>query len=177
MPSPSETPPSAPRDLPPGGGPLARLHLLAGDALIRASGLFRPSLTLGVRLAAFDADGRVFLVRHSYLPGWHLPGGSVEAGETARQAALREAREEGGLEVSGEPALLNLYHHRTTGRRDQIAVFVAQGARRSEGAAAGGLEIRAAGFYPVAALPEGTSPATRARIAEALGEAVPGDHW
>ena len=173
----SEPVPSNPRDLPPGGGPLARLHLWAGDTLIRAAGLLRPPLTLGVRLAAFDEDGRVFLVRHSYRPGWHLPGGAVEAGETARQAAVREAREEGGIEVTSEPELLHLYHHRTTGRRDHIAVFVAQGARQAPGGAADGLEIREAGFYPTAALPEGTSRATRSRIAEALGEAAPGDHW
>ena len=35
-------------------------------------------MTLGVRAAAFDEGGRVFLVRHSYVPGWHMPGGGVE---------------------------------------------------------------------------------------------------
>ncbi len=38
-------------------------------------------MTLGVRAACFDDAGRVFLVRHSYLPGWHLPGGGLDRNE------------------------------------------------------------------------------------------------
>ena len=166
----------APRDLPPGGAALARLRLRAGDALIWGRGLFRAPLRLGVRLAAFDAAGRVFLVRHSYLPGWHLPGGAVEAGETARAAAAREAREEGGLILDAPPAFLHLYHHPTTGRLDHIALFVARDARRADGAARS-LEIREAGFFAPEALPEATTIATQARIAEARGEAPPCDLW
>ena len=60
------------------------LHLRAGDAAIRMANLFRPRLSLGVRLVVLDAEGRVFLVRHSYLPGSHLPGGAVDPGESFR---------------------------------------------------------------------------------------------
>lgn len=165
-----------PRDLAPAAGRRARLHLWAGDALIRAAGLFRAPLRFGVRLVAFDGQGRVFLVRHSYLPGWHLPGGAVEIGETAREAVRREAREEGGLILDAPPALLNVYHHATTGRQDHVAVFVATDARRS-GDAGQGLEIREAGFFDPEAPPEGTTRATRARIAEARRAAPPDDRW
>ena len=37
--------------------------------------LFRP-ITAGVRILCADQANRVLLVRHSYLPGWHLPGGA-----------------------------------------------------------------------------------------------------
>jgi ADP-ribose pyrophosphatase YjhB (NUDIX family) len=166
-----------PRDLARAAGALARVQLFAGDALIRGAAMFRPPLMLGVRLVAFDAEGRVFLVRHRYLPGWHLPGGAVEAGETTRAAVLREAREEGGLEIDGEPRLLGLYFHRTTGRRDHVAVFVARGARRRAGGGQAGLEISEAGFFEPARLPEETTEATRARIREALGAALPSELW
>ena len=62
--------------------------------------IFTRGMTLGVRAACFDQQGRVFLVRHTYLPGWHLPGGGVERDETALQALAKEIREEGNLKAT-----------------------------------------------------------------------------
>ena len=57
----------------------------------------------GVRVAVFDEAGRVLLVRHHYEAEgkdiWMLPGGAAEAGETSRDAAIREVLEETGLIV------------------------------------------------------------------------------
>src|SRR5262249_61670958 len=64
---------------------------------------FTRSLTLGVRAVVIDAGGKVFLVRHSYVSGWHLPGGGVERGETLVQALARELSEEGNIEVVDAP--------------------------------------------------------------------------
>jgi ADP-ribose pyrophosphatase YjhB (NUDIX family) len=167
--------PSPRRDLPPGQGLLRRAHLLFGDLLILAVGQIRPPFRLGVRLLAFDDAGRVFLVRHSYIPGWHLPGGGVERGETTRHAVTREAEEEGGLRLCAPPDLFGLYLHPTTARLDHIAVFLAHGVTREEETGQGA-EIRGAEFFPPDALPEGASLATRARIIEALG-GPRSDHW
>src|ERR1700704_7126288 len=58
---------------------------------------FARGMTLGVRAVVLDADNRVFLVEHSYVAGWHLPGGGVEVGESFRDALGRELIEEGGI--------------------------------------------------------------------------------
>lgn len=137
--------------------------------------LARP-MTLGVRGVLVDAQSRVLLVRHTYVPGWHLPGGGVEPGETARQALAREVLEEGNVRLEGEAALLGLFFNRRASVRDHVAVFVSReftvlGPHRPN------REIAAADFFPVADLPEGTTPATRKRLEEALSGGAPDSYW
>lgn len=59
----------------------------------------QPSYTLGVMPVITDADGRIVMVRHSYMEGWGLPGGLVDRGERVEKALVREAREEVGVEI------------------------------------------------------------------------------
>lgn len=75
-------------------------RLLVGGAL-QFAGLFggRYRRFEGAHVLASDADGRILVVRTTYLgPGWMLPGGRVERGETPHAAAARETREETGLD-------------------------------------------------------------------------------
>src|SRR5947209_20552564 len=84
---------------------------------------FARAMTLGVRALVIDEAGRIFLVKHSYVSGWHLPGGGVEAGETLRQALVRELREEGNIELTGPPQLHGMFFNVRASSRDHVALF------------------------------------------------------
>jgi ADP-ribose pyrophosphatase YjhB (NUDIX family) len=136
---------------------------------------FIKGMTLGVRAACFDDQGRIFLVRHSYIPGWHMPGGGVERHETVRQALAKELREEGNLELTAPPQLLHVFFNRRTSKRDHVAFFrceVRQTAPRGRDR-----EIVEAGFFALDALPSGTTSATHRRLKEIAGEAEFDDLW
>ncbi|MGH2429752.1 MAG: NUDIX domain-containing protein [Candidatus Limnocylindria bacterium] len=54
----------------------------------------------GAHLLARDAEGRILVVRTTYFgPGWMLPGGRVERGESPHAAAIRETLEETGIRI------------------------------------------------------------------------------
>ncbi|MGO4173295.1 NUDIX domain-containing protein [Bosea sp. TAF32] len=125
------------------------------------------SMTFGVRAAVLNARGEVFLVRHGYIPGWYLPGGGVEVGETMWDALEREVAEEGNIRITGQPTLHGIFFNRRISRRDHVALFVIR-SFIVEGVRLPDREIAEAGFFPLDRLPEGTTPATRRRLAEIM---------
>ncbi len=142
----------------------------------RVAGLVQRPMTLGVRAIALDEAGRVFLVRHTYVPGFHLPGGAVERGETAIDSLLRELEEEGGLVTDEDAAADRILF--------QPAPFAPRPCRALSGAGrppgqppAPNWEIVESGFFPLDALPAGATASTRARIAEYLQQASPASIW
>ncbi len=96
---------------------------------------------------------RVVLVERRNEPrGWALPGGFVDEGETLAAAAVREAREETGLEVT----LSEQFHAYSDPRRDPrqhtiSTVYLG----RADGAPRGGDDAARAEAFPWTALPEG----------------------
>jgi 8-oxo-dGTP pyrophosphatase MutT (NUDIX family) len=133
-------------------------------------------MTLGVRAVVVDDLGRVFLVKHSYVNGWHLPGGGVESGETALEALARELREEGNIEVTAVPQLHAVYFNARVSRRDHVVLFVVR-AFRQIAEPVPDHEIIAHGFFAPQALPHDTTISTRARIAEVLHAAPVSERW
>src|SRR5579871_5359697 len=165
---------------------MALLHLLPGKLRLMTARATRSvmhlywrlsrGLTLGVRGLVIDGQGRVFLVKHTYIRGWHLPGGGVEPGETLLTALARELREEGNIELTGPPALHGVFYNPRWSRRDHVACFVVQSFRQSAPPAAN-REIAASGFFPLDALPGDTGAGSRARIAEVLLGVPMSERW
>jgi 8-oxo-dGTP pyrophosphatase MutT (NUDIX family) len=137
---------------------------------------FARGMTLGVRAVVLDGDNRVFLVKHSYVTGWHLPGGGVEVGETFRDALQRELVEEAGIELLDEPALHGLFFNSHVSRRDHVAVYLIRHFRQDR-LPEPNHEIVACGFFAAAELPADTTEGTRLRISEVLESRAPIATW
>lgn len=167
-------------DAPSGPASEPRMRRRLGEkALTRLLHLyFRMSrgMTLGVRAAVLNADGEVFLVRHTYVAGWHLPGGGVEVGETLEDALAKELREEGAIRLLGPAPLHGVFFNRAMSRRDHVAVFVVR-AFMQDGIKRPDREIAEAGWFSLDALPEGTTGATRRRLVEIAEGTPPGADW
>jgi 8-oxo-dGTP pyrophosphatase MutT (NUDIX family) len=133
-------------------------------------------LTLGVRGLVLDESGRIFLVKHTYVRGWHLPGGGVEPGETLIDALARELKEEGNIELVERPTLHGVYFNKGVSQRDHVALYVVT-AFRQPAPPKPDHEILAHGFFPLDALPEGTVASVRARIAEVMMGAPVSQSW
>lgn len=141
----------------------------------RATLLARP-LSIGVRAMVEDGDGGLLLVRHTYVEGWHFPGGGVDPHETVAQAAIREVREETGIAVEGMPELVGIYLNRNFSTRDHVALYRCLDWRVAEEFKAG-WEIAEARFFPRSDLPGDLSAGTRRRIAEIEAGAPPAPEW
>jgi 8-oxo-dGTP diphosphatase len=108
-----------------------------------------PSPTADV-IIELPARGIVLVERRFPPPGWALPGGFIELGETAAQAAVREAREETGLEVT-LVELFNVYSDPARDPRRHTITIVFIG--RAAGEPRAGDDAARAQAFGVDALP------------------------
>jgi ADP-ribose pyrophosphatase YjhB (NUDIX family) len=139
--------------------------------------LLRRPMTLGARGLVYDREAdAVFLIEHTYVPGWQLPGGGVETGETMLEALERELREEGNIELTAPPTLVAIHQNRHASPRDHVGLYLVTEFRQTAPKLPD-REIRSAGFFPVNALPEKTTGGTRRRIDEVIGGAERSQWW
>lgn len=133
---------------------------------------FSRGLTMGVRAVVIDENDKVFLIRHTYVAGWHFPGGGVETSEPVLEALMRELREEACIELVKEPQWHGIFFNRNVSNRDHVLVYVVRGFTVTS-IKQPDREIAEAGFFPLDDLPPETTASTRRRLAEIIrGEPV-----
>jgi 8-oxo-dGTP pyrophosphatase MutT (NUDIX family) len=126
--------------------------------------LKRRGLTLGVR-AIVRSDDEFLLVRHTYTPGWHFPGGGVEKGETVEQALNNELIQETGLKLASKPVFHGVFHNIHVSDRDHVLVYICniKGTIRN---ARKNIEIAELNFFHYDKLPPDIDHGTSRRIRE-----------
>src|SRR5262245_51426716 len=122
---------------------------------------------LGVTVAIIDGS-QVLLTKREDFEVWCLPGGAVDEGESIAAAAIREAREETGLEIE-LTRLVGIYSRPKGWRSAHLILFAAH-------AAGGALqpdphEVVKVGYFGQDALPAPLLAGHRQQILDALGGA------
>jgi hypothetical protein len=89
----------------------------------------------------------------------------VEPNETLHDALAKELREEANIMLTGPAVLHGIFLNRHASTRDHVAVFIVRAFAQSAPKQPD-IEIAEARFFPLSALPDGTTPGTRRRLAE-----------
>lgn len=77
-----------------------------------------PKVPSSAALLLTDSKGNLLIVKANYKHHWSLPGGMVEERESPRDGALREAREEIGLEIDSDRLSLEIVAFRASAQID-----------------------------------------------------------
>jgi len=134
--------------------------------LMRMYWRLRRPVTHGA-LVAIWCRGQVLLVRNSYVPYYSSPGGYLHRGETAREAAVRELREEIGVEVKPEQLVQSLeLTHDWEGKRDHVVIFTLELDERPSVQVDHREVVEAFWFSPEQVAPENVFPPLKRVIGE-----------
>ncbi|WP_161597754.1 NUDIX domain-containing protein [Fluviispira multicolorata] len=119
--------------------------------------------SFGVRGLVINDKNEILLVKHTYMSGWHFPGGGVDKGESPREAIIREVQEEAGINVREFPNLIDCYYHKIMGVDDFICFYVI---KKFDTQPFKSSEIKEAKWFSFNDLPYDVSSATRRRLSE-----------
>jgi 8-oxo-dGTP pyrophosphatase MutT (NUDIX family) len=120
----------------------------------------RPGIS-GCRALAFDSEGRVLLIRHSYgSNNWMPPGGAMQRGEDPVLAAVRELLEETQCQLI-DPVFVALIEEDMRGARNGVHIVAGQTADTPR---PDGREVIEARFFPLDDLPTNMSPYFREQL-------------
>jgi ADP-ribose pyrophosphatase YjhB (NUDIX family) len=133
-------------------------------------------LTMGVQGAVIDERNRFLLIRHTYRPGWHFPGGGVEKNETVRTSLDRELEEEVAVHLTGEPELFGVFANFRVFPSDHVVLYIVRQWRQTH-VPPPNREIAEQGFFAVDALPADINAATRRRIDEIVSGGQRAHAW
>jgi len=131
-------------------------------------------VAFGVNAIVDDGEGRIILVRQTYMQGLHLPGGGVSAGEPPAEAIIRELKEEIGLQSSARPEFMGLYTRQFGFITNVVALYRV---REVKFDFKPNFEIRAILHVDPNAPPPDVRPGTRRRLAELTGTAPISPYW
>ena len=124
-------------------------------------------LTVGVRCVLVNNESKVLLVRHTYVDGWHLPGGGVDAGESVQESVLREVKEETGFTLDDTPSLVAVFHNKEITHRDHVVLFLSEISAKTSMQSTS-FEIESSRFFSVEALPKDLDPFSKVLLRSAL---------
>ena len=109
----------------------------------------------------------VLLVKHTYISGWHMPGGGVDVGESTEDAVSREVSEETMFDLLGPPKLVDIYHYDKITKRDHVVVFLSRDFKRKRSNSRS-VEIESCRFFPLDSLPVDIDRSAKRWIVDAL---------
>jgi 8-oxo-dGTP pyrophosphatase MutT (NUDIX family) len=154
---------------------LTRLQRIRTRAFLFATAIIK-RMTLGTRAMLIDGS-KIYLIRHTYMPGWHMPGGGIEPGETAEDSMAREVLEETGYRLTARPEFFGFYHNAGPAtNRDHVALYLSRDFTRDR-VFKKNWEIAEFGWFEIDAVPNGTTEGTKRRIAEVFGGNRPDPTW
>lgn len=132
--------------------------------------------TAGVRILLFNQKREVMLVKHTYVDGWHFPGGGVNHCEPLHVGATRELEEETGIIALEKPRLFNIYVHEIYGVTDYPTLFIIDMFKENPQAKLSP-EILEAKWFSLDDLPKDITPSTKRCLDEFFDHAPIRDKW